>query len=107
MGCRHENGLDQTQAIDTLPDPWRVPIQNVASLPKGMPKMSLKDLTTADLPDLEAQLQHALDSARNMELLPHTVRNCPSDLQGRDQAWRKVQNLQYIINCIKNDRPIY
>jgi hypothetical protein len=106
-GCRHEDDLDQTQAIDTLPDPWRVPIQDVASLPKRMPKMSLKDLTTADLPDLEAQLQHALDSARNMELLPHTVRNCPSDLQGRDQAWRKVQNLQYIINCIKNDRPIY
>jgi hypothetical protein len=73
----------------------------------GVPQMSLKDLTTADLPDLEAQLQHALDSARNMELLPHTVRNCPSDLQSRDQAWRKVQNLQYQIGCIKNGRPIY
>ena len=69
--------------------------------------MRVKDLTTADLPDLEAQLQHALDSARNMELLPHTVRNCPSDLQSRDQAWRKVQNLQYQIDCIKNGRPIY
>ncbi len=69
--------------------------------------MSLKDLTTADLPDLEAQLQHALDTARGMELLPHAVRNCPSDLQGRDQAWRKVKNLQYQIECIKNGRPIY
>ena len=69
--------------------------------------MSLKDLTTTDLPDLEAQLQHALDRARNLELLPHTVRNCPSDLQSRDQAWRKVQNLQYQIGCIKNGRPIY
>ena len=70
--------------------------------------MRVKDMTTADLPDLEAQLQHALDSARNLELLlPHTVRNCPSDLQGRDQAWRKVQNLQYHIECIKNGRPIY
>ena len=107
MGCRHEDGLDQTQATNTLPNPWRVPIQNVASLPKGMPQMRVKDLTTTDLPDLEAQLQHALDQAHQMSLPAHAVRNCPSDLQGRDQAWRKVQNLQYIIDCIKNDRPIY
>jgi hypothetical protein len=72
-----------------------------------MPQMRLKDMTIADLPDMEAQLQHALDSARNLELLPHTVRNCPSDLQSRDQAWRKVQNLQYQIECIKNGRTIY
>jgi hypothetical protein len=107
MGCRHEDGLDQTQATYTLPDPWRVPVQDVTSLPKGMPQMKVKDLTTADLPDLEAQLQHALDQARGMSLPAHAVRNCPSDLQGRDQAWRRVQNLQYIIDCIKNDRPIY
>jgi hypothetical protein len=69
--------------------------------------MRVKDLTTTDLPDLEAQLQHAQDQALAMSLPAHAVRNCPSDLQGRDQAWRKVQNLQYIINCIKNDRPIY
>jgi hypothetical protein len=69
--------------------------------------MKVKDLTITDLPDLEAQLQHALDKAHQMSLPAHAVRNCPSDLQGRDQAWRKVQNLQYIIDCIKNDRPIY
>jgi hypothetical protein len=69
--------------------------------------MRVKDLTIADLPELEAQLQHALDQARGMSLPAHAVRNCPSDLQGRDQAWRKVQNFQYLIDCIKNDRPIY
>jgi hypothetical protein len=73
----------------------------------GAPQMSLKDLTTADLPDLEAQLQHALDQARGMSLPAHAVRNCPSDLQSQDQAWRKVQNLQYLIGCIENGRPIY
>ena len=69
--------------------------------------MSIKDLTTADLPELEAQLQHALDNARGMALPAHAVRNCPSDLQKQDQAWRKVQNLQYQIECIKNGRTIY
>ena len=69
--------------------------------------MRVKDLTIADLPELEAQLQHALDQAHQMSLPTHAVRNCPSDLQGRDQAWRKVQNLQYQIDCLSNDRPIY
>ena len=69
--------------------------------------MSIKDLTTADLPELEAQLQHALDKARGMSLPAHAVRNCPSDLQSQDHAWRMVQNLQYLIGCIENGRPIY
>jgi hypothetical protein len=109
MGCRHEDGLDQTQArtIDMVRNSWRLPVQAVTSLQRRMPQMKVKDLTTTDLPDLEAQLQHALDQARGMSLPVHAVRNCQSDLQGRDQAWRKVQNLQYIIDCIKNDRPIY
>jgi len=104
---RYEDHLDQTQATDTLPDPWRVPVQTFTSLPEGMPQMSLKDLTTDDLPDLEAQLQHALDQARGMSLPAHAVRNCPSDLQSSDQAWRKVQSLQYLIGCIENGRQIY
>ena len=69
--------------------------------------MRVKDMTTDDLPFLEAQLQHALDKALALEPPAHKVRNCPSDLQARDQAWRKVQNLQYQIGCIKNGRPIY
>lgn len=63
--------------------------------------MKVKDLTKEDLPNLQAQLQHALDQAHQMSLPAHMVRNCPSDLQGRDQAWRRVQSLQYQINCIK------
>jgi hypothetical protein len=69
--------------------------------------MRVKDLTTDDLPDLEAQLQHALDQARGMSLPAHAVRNCQSDLQSQDQAWRKVQTLQYQIGCLKNGQPIY
>ena len=49
--------------------------------------MRVKDLTIADLPELEVQLQHALDRARATSLPAHAVRNCPSDLQ--------------------NDKPIY
>jgi len=69
--------------------------------------MKVKDLTMDDLPELEVQLQHALDQARGMSLPAHAVRNCPSDLQSSDMAWRKVQNLQYLIGCIQNGRPIY
>jgi hypothetical protein len=103
---QHENHLDQTQA-DTLPNPWCVPVQDVTSLFEGMPQMSVKDLTMDDLPELQAQLQHALDRARGTSLPAHAVRNCPSDLQSSDQAWRMVQNLQYLIGCIENGRPIY
>ncbi len=69
--------------------------------------MRVKDLTIADLPELEAQLQHALDQAHQMSLPAHAVRNCPSDLQGRDQAWRKVQSLRYQIACLENGLPSY
>ena len=69
--------------------------------------MRVKDLTMDDLPDLQAQLQHALDAARGTSLPAHAVRNCHSDLQNSDQAWRKVKSLQYIIGCLENGRPIY
>jgi hypothetical protein len=72
-----------------------------------MPQMKVKDLTIADLPELEVQLQHALDRAKGASLPAHAVRNCPSDLQNSDQAWRQVQSLQYIIGCLENDKPIY
>jgi hypothetical protein len=69
--------------------------------------MRVKDMTMDDLPELEAQLQHALDKALGMSLPAHAVRNCPSTLQASDAAWRLVQNLQYQIGCLKNGRPIY
>jgi len=69
--------------------------------------MKVKDLTMDDLPELEVQLQHALDRAKGAALPAHAVRNCPSDLQSSDMAWRMVKNLQYIIGCLKNDKPIY
>lgn len=69
--------------------------------------MKVKDLTMDDLPELEVQLQHALDRAKGAALPAHAVRNCPSDLQSSDHAWRLVQSLQYIIGCLENDKPIY
>ena len=37
----------------------------------------------------------------------HMVRNCPSDLQDRDQAWRRRQNLEYQIAQLEKDEKIY
>ena len=37
----------------------------------------------------------------------HMVRNCPSDLQDHDQAWRRRQNLEYQIRQLEKDEKIY
>jgi hypothetical protein len=37
----------------------------------------------------------------------HQVRNCPSDLQDYDQAWRRRQNLEYQIRQIEKGEKIY
>jgi hypothetical protein len=37
----------------------------------------------------------------------HAVRNCPSDLQDHDQAWRRRQNLEYQIAQIEKNKKIY
>jgi len=63
----------------------------------------MNDKHITELDELEAQLQHALDKARSTSLPAHAVRNCPSDLQASDEAWRKVKSLQYRIKCLKDD----
>ena len=37
----------------------------------------------------------------------HAVRNCPSDLQNRDQAWRRRQDIEYQIRQLEKDEKIY
>ena len=37
----------------------------------------------------------------------HAVRNCPSDLQASDMAWRKRQSLEYQIRQLENNEKIY
>ena len=36
----------------------------------------------------------------------HMVRNCPSDLQAEDQAWRQRRNLEYQIAELEKDLQI-
>jgi hypothetical protein len=37
----------------------------------------------------------------------HAVRNCPSDLQASDMAWRHRQSLEYQIGQLENNEKIY
>jgi hypothetical protein len=75
-GGRHEDDLDQTQAIDTLPNPWCVPVKDVTSLPEGMPKMRKKILQV--FPPLETVTKPYLTTD---ELAHYT--------NMRPQTWRK------------------
>jgi len=55
------------------------------------------------LEQLQAELREAKALCDRYTRPAHVVRNCPSDLQNYDQAWRKRQNLEYQINeLIKN-----
>jgi len=53
------------------------------------------------------QLQNLLDAAiKDCERYArptHAVRNCPSDLQNEDQAWRRRQSLEYQIQQLKKN----
>lgn len=47
--------------------------------------------------ELQAKLAVAIAECNRYAIPAHMVRNCPSDLQDRDQAWRKRQTLEYQI----------
>mgnify|MGYP007049637472 CR=1 FL=1 len=59
------------------------------------------------LEQLQAELEQAIKDCKRYALSAHVVRNCPSDLQDYDQAWRKRQNLEYQIQQLKKDEKIY
>ena len=71
------------------------------------PQMKVKDHYLTDLAFLEAQLERAYEQQRRLDKPAHMVGNCPSDVQDRDAAHRLCQKLEYQINCLKNDDPIY
>jgi hypothetical protein len=59
------------------------------------------------LEQLHAELAQAIKDCKRYALSAHVVRNCPSDLQDYDQAWRKRQNLEYQIRQIEKGEKIY
>lgn len=55
------------------------------------------------LEQLETELHEAKALCERYEKPAHAVRNCPSDLQNEDQAWRRRQSLEYQIAELKKD----
>lgn len=53
------------------------------------------------LEQLQAELHEAKALCDRYEMPAHQVRNCPSDLQNLDQAWRKRQSIEYQIQQLK------
>jgi hypothetical protein len=49
------------------------------------------------LEQLQAELREAEALCDRYARPAHAVRNCPSDLQDRDQAWRRRQNIEFQI----------
>ncbi len=59
------------------------------------------------LEQLQAELREAEALCDRYTRPAHQVRNCPSDLQDYDQAWRRRQNLEYQIRQIEKGEKIY
>jgi hypothetical protein len=59
------------------------------------------------LEQLRAELAQAIKDCDRYNRPAHQVRNCPSDLQDYDQAWRRRQNLEYQIRQIEKGEKIY
>jgi hypothetical protein len=55
------------------------------------------------LEQLQAELHEAKALCDRYSRPAHAVRNCPSDLQDSDMAWRKRQSLEYQIQQLKNN----
>jgi hypothetical protein len=53
------------------------------------------------LEQLQAELAQAIKDCERYDRPAHQVRNCPSDLQDYDQAWRRRQNIEYQIQQLK------
>jgi hypothetical protein len=53
------------------------------------------------LSDLQTKLDAAIKECERYARPAHAVRNCPSDLQDSDMAWRKRQSLEYQIQQLK------
>jgi hypothetical protein len=56
---------------------------------------------------LQEELVVAIAQCERYARPAHMVRNCPSDLQDHDQAWRRRQNLEYQIRQLEKNEKIY
>ena len=50
------------------------------------------------LEQLYAELAQAIKDCERYSRPAHQVRNCPSDLQNEDMAWRRRKSIEYQIN---------
>ena len=50
------------------------------------------------LEELYAELAQAIKDCERYSRPAHQVRNCPSDLQNEDMAWRRRKSIEYQIN---------
>ena len=55
------------------------------------------------LEQLQAELHEAKALCARYAQPAHAVRNCPSDLQGSDQAWRRRQSIEWQIAELEKD----
>ena len=53
---------------------------------------------------LRLELAQAVRQCERLSRPAHAVRNCPSDLQAEDAAWRRRQNLEFQIRSLQNDK---
>ena len=56
---------------------------------------------TDTLERLRLELAQAVMQCERLSRPAHAVRNCPSDLQAEDAAWRHRQNLEFQINQLE------
>lgn len=59
------------------------------------------------LDQLQTELAQAIQDCERYARPAHAVRNCPSDLQNSDQAWRRRQSLEYQIRQLENNEKMY
>lgn len=59
------------------------------------------------LEELKGELASAIALCERYARPAHMVRNCPSDLQNSDQAWRHRRNLEYQIAQLEKNEKIY
>jgi hypothetical protein len=55
---------------------------------------------------LRLDLALAIAQCNRLQLPAHMVRNCPSDLQALDAAWRRRQNLEFQINQLEKKHAL-
>jgi len=58
------------------------------------------------LDQLQAELEQAIKDCDRYDRPAHAVRNCPSDLQNYDQAWRRRRSLDYQIAELQKELQI-